>query len=118
MGSLIYDTAGDVAAAKYNAMFFKNGADPGGIIEATNPIGDDEFDVLMTRWKESHKGVGNAHRVGYLENAKFVQSNYTRRDMQFVDLRNFSKETIREAWRFPRSMMGSESASNRVIRRF
>ncbi|MCP4205912.1 MAG: phage portal protein, partial [Shimia sp.] len=77
LGSLIYDTAGDVAAAKYNAMFFKNGADPGGIIEATNPIGDDEFDLLMNRWRESHKGVANAHRIGYLENARFVQANYT-----------------------------------------
>ena len=115
LGSLLYDISGDSAAAQYNAMFFKNGADPGGIIQAEGPqLSDDDFDLLMQRWKESHKGVGNAHRVGYLENAKFIPTQYTRRDMQFVDLRTFSKETIREAWRFPRSMMGSEAASNRA----
>ncbi len=114
LGSLIHDTQGDVAAARYNNLFFANGADPGGIIEALNPIGDDEFDLLIARWRESHRGIANAHRVGYLENAKFVPTQYTRRDMQFVDLRSFSREVVREAWRFPRSMMGSEAASNRA----
>ncbi|MEA2081067.1 MAG: phage portal protein [Pseudomonadota bacterium] len=115
LGSLVFDIQGDVQAARYNAVFFKNGADPGGIIEAEGPsLSEQDFQVLMTRWKEQHKGVSNAHRVGYLENAKFVPSTYTRRDMQFVDLRTFSKDTIREAWRFPKSMMGSEAASNRA----
>ena len=115
LGSLIYDIAGDTEAARYNAVFFKNGAAPGGIIEAQGGgLSDPDFDVLMARWGEQHKGTSNAHRVGYLENATFKEAGYTRRDMQFVDLRSFAKETIREAWRFPRSMMGSEAASNRA----
>jgi len=114
LGSLVYDLAGDTAAAQYNAVFFKNGAMPGGIIEAQTPLSDDDFDQLMQRWREQHRGASNAHRVGYLENATFTPASYSRRDMEFVDLRNFSKDTIREAWRFPKSMLGSEAASNRA----
>ena len=115
LGGLIYDIQGDQQAARYNAVFFKNGADPGGVIQAEGPpLSEPDFQTLMTRWKEQHKGVANAHRVGYLENATFVPSSYTRRDMQFIDLRTFSKDTIREAWRFPKAMMGSEAASNRA----
>jgi HK97 family phage portal protein len=114
LGSLVYDLAGDTAAAQYNAVFFKNGAMPGGIIEAQTPLSDDDFDQLMQRWREQHRGTSNAHRVGYLENATFTPASYSRRDMEFVDLRNFSKDTIREAWRFPKSMLGSEAASNRA----
>jgi len=115
LGSLVYDLEGEQAAAQYNYSFFKNGAFPGGIITAEDPLADDDFDQLMRRWREQHRGSSNAHRVGYLEGrVKFEAQQYTRRDMEFVDLRGFSKETIREAWRFPRSMMGSESASNRA----
>jgi HK97 family phage portal protein len=114
--ALMYDLEGEKAAAQYNATFFSNGAEPGGIIEA-NPasnLSDPEFKQLMERWNHEHKGVKNAHRVAYLEQGKWVPRQYTRRDMQFVDLRNFAKDTIREAYRFPKSMMGSESSSNRA----
>jgi len=115
LGSLIYDLAGETNAAKYNAVFFANGAMPGGIIHSENTLSDEDFQQLMQRWREQHRGSANAHRVGFLEGqVKFDPVSYTRRDMEFVDLRQFSKETIREAWRFPRSMMGSEAASNRA----
>jgi HK97 family phage portal protein len=115
LGSLVYDLSGEINAAKYNAMFFQNGATPGGIITSDVQLQPQDFEQLMMRWREQHRGTSNAHRVGYLEGSvKFQEMGYTRRDMEFVDLRQFSKETIREAWRFPRSMMGSEAASNRA----
>lgn len=115
LGSLVYDLAGEVAATKYNAVFFQNGAFPGGIIHSEDQLQDEDFNQLMMRWREQHQGAHNAHRVGYLEGrVKFEAQGYTRRDMEFVDLRTFSKDTIREAWRFPKSMLGSEAASNRA----
>jgi phage portal protein BeeE len=75
LGSLVYDLAGDTAAAQYNAVFFKNGAMPGGIIEAQTPLSDDDFDQLMQRWREQHRGTSNAHRVGYFENATFTPAS-------------------------------------------
>ena len=113
---MLFRSEGERAAARYNAAFFVNGAEPGGVIQAEGDrtLSDDEFTQLMHRWNDSHRGTSNAHRVGFLENGKFVPRSYSRKDMEFIDLRNFSKDTIREAWRFPKSKLGSESASNRA----
>ncbi len=114
IASLLWDIEGERAASIYNAAFFRNGAMPGGVITEIDDLSDPEFDQLLNRWNAQHKGAGNAHRVGILEKGKYTPLNYTRKDMEFIDLRKFSKETIREAYRFPRSMMGTEAASNRA----
>lgn len=114
LGSLILDLEGEKAAAAYNTMFFKNGARPDAIISDTEDLSDPQFDRMLAQFNSQHQGVANSHRVGILEKGKFTPIAYTRKDMEFLALREFSKETIREAWRFPRSMMGSEAASNRA----
>lgn len=53
---------------EWNRNFFANSAEPGGIIEVEERLGDDEFNEFRARWAESHQGVNNAHRVAILEN--------------------------------------------------
>lgn len=101
-------------SAEWNRNFFLNSAEPGGIIEVPNSLGDDEFDELRDRWNEQHKGVANAHRVAILEHGKWVDRKFTQRDMQFADLRNLSREIIREAFGFPKPMLGSVDDVNRA----
>lgn len=104
------------AAGEWNRNFFVNSAEPGGIIEAEERLGDDEFDEFRTRWAESHRGVSNAHRVAILENGmKWVDRKYTMRDMQFVELRGVSREAIREAYRYPVAMLGESKNVNRAV---
>lgn len=108
----------DIDAARYSAEwnrnFFINGARPGGIIEVDYRMSDKEFNEFTKRWRAQHQGVSNAHRVAVLENAKWVETNFSMTDMQFVQLRELSKETIREAFAFPKPMLGTVDDVNRA----
>ena len=77
--------------AEWNRNFFLNSAEPGGIIEASEGLTDDEFDDLARRWNEQHQGTRNAHRVAVIEHGKWVDRSFSMRDMQFTQLRDQSQ---------------------------
>lgn len=102
-------------SAQWNRNFFLNNASPSGIIELPGELGDTEFDEFAMRWREQHQGVSNAHRVAILEQgAKWVEAGTSQRDMQFVELSNLSRDFIREALGFPKSMLGATDDVNRA----
>jgi len=101
-------------AARWNLNFFHNSAQPGGIIESPRELTDGEFDKFTKRWREQHRGVANAHRVAILEGMKWVDRSYSPKDMEFVSLRGFSSETIREAFGFPKPMLGGTEDVNKA----
>lgn len=101
-------------SAEWNRSFFLNSAEPGGIIEVPNSLSDDEFDELRDRWNEQHKGIANAHRVAILEHGQWKDRKFTQRDMQFAELRTLSSEVIREAFGFPKPMLGTTEDVNRA----
>lgn len=108
----------DVDAARYSAEwnrnFFINGARPGGIIKVDYRMSDREFNDFVSRWRQQHQGVANAHRVAVLENAEWQDTNFSMTDMQFVELRNLPRELIREAFAFPKPMLGTVDDVNRA----
>jgi HK97 family phage portal protein len=112
--SLLTDLDATRYSAEWNRNFFLNSAEPGGIIEVPSRLGDTEFDELRERWNEQHKGVANAHRVAILEHGKWVDRKFTQRDMQFAELRSVSREVIREAFGFPKPMLGTSEDVNRA----
>jgi HK97 family phage portal protein len=110
---------GDLDASRlsteYSRAFFRNSATPGGVIEADQNIDDEDFRQFQARWAETHKGVANAHRVAILEaGMKWVDRKYTMDDMQFVELKNATRETIREAFGFPKAMTGATDDVNKA----
>ena len=108
----------DIDAAKYSAEwnknFFINGARPGGIVKVDYRMSDDEFNEFVSRWRSQHQGIANAHRVAVLENAEWQDTNFSMTDMQFVELRNLPRELIREAFAFPKPMLGTVDDVNRA----
>lgn len=112
--AMMIDLEASSLAAQWNLNFFHNSASPGGVIEVPKELGDAEFRRLTERWREQHRGVGNAHRVAILENAKFVPQLYTMRDMEFVGLRGLSSEIIREGFGFPKPMLGGTEDVNKA----
>jgi len=101
-------------SAEWNRNFFINGARPGGVIEVDYKMGDGEFLDFLRRWRQQHQGVANAHRVAVLENAKWKDTNFSMTDMQFVELRNLPRELIREAFAYPKPMLGTVDDVNRA----
>lgn len=112
--TLLTDIDASKYSAEWNRNFFKNSAEPGGIVEVPTRLSDDEFDELRARWQEQHQGVANAHRVAILEQAKWVDRKFTMRDMQFRELRDVPRELIREAFGFPKPLLGTVDDVNRA----
>lgn len=113
--SVMTDIEASKMTSEWQANFFRNSAEPGGIIEFEEEFTDDEFRDWQKRWAEQHKGVARAHRVAMLERgAKWVDRKFTNRDMQLVELRTANREIIREAFRFPLPMMGTTTDVNRA----
>lgn len=101
-------------SAEWNKNFFINGARPGGIITVDHRMGTDEFKEFISRWRQQHQGVANAHRVAVLENATWTDTQFSMSDMQFAELRNLPRELIREAFAFPKPMLGTVDDVNRA----
>lgn len=102
-------------SAAWNRNFFVNSAEPGGIIKVDRRLSDVEFDEMRDRWNEQHKGVAAAHRVAVLEQGEWVERKFTQRDMQFVQLRDVARDIIREAFGFPKAMLGTSDDVNRAV---
>lgn len=114
IASMITDVQAAKFAAEWNRNFFINGAQPGGVIEIDYRMTDDEFNAFMSRWRHQHQGVANAHRVALLERATWKDTKFSMSDMQFVELRNLPRELIREAYAFPKPMLGTVDDVNRA----
>ena len=109
----------DIDAMKYgsewNRNFFINGAVPGGIVTVPGNMNDDDFDTFTNRWREAHQGVARAHRVAILEGgATWVPTQMSVKDMDFSNLRNVSRDVLREAWGIHKSMLGNSDEVNRA----
>lgn len=109
----------DIDAAKYSAAwnrnFFLNSATPGGVIQVGKRLSDDEWNEFTNRWRESHRGIGAAHRVAVLEQgAVWVPNAHTIQDMDFANLRGVSRDVIREAFAMHKSILGTADDVNRA----
>src|SRR6202042_2262563 len=68
-----------------------------------------------SRWRETHRGVARAHRIAILEaGAKWVANSHSAREMDFVNLRNSSRDIIREALAMHKVMTGVTEDVNRA----
>ena len=113
--SLLIDIGADREAGQYVRNFFRNGAEPGGVIEFPEELSDAEWEKFVARWREQHQGVSNAHRVGILEGAKWVDRHYSLgREMQFAELRRLNRDQILGGCGVPKSVMGITEDVNRA----
>jgi HK97 family phage portal protein len=112
--TLLTDLGATKAAAQWNANFFANDATPGGVIEMEENLSDSEWRSFVERWREGHQGTSNAHRIATLEKAKWVNAQFTMRDMQFTELREYSDKTIMAAFGVSPHMLGIEETVNRA----
>jgi HK97 family phage portal protein len=102
-------------SAEWNRNFFLNSAEPGGVVEAPGELDDTQFKRLQTQWREQHQGVSNAHRVAILEGGvTWKTTSFTPKDMQFAELRNVSRELIREAFGIHGHMLGNSQDVNKA----
>jgi len=86
---------GDFRAAYYNAVFFEEGAAPGGVLTTESKLSDKQYARLKEQLESRHKGYRRGHRLMLLEQGlQYSQTALTHKDMEFYDLRRFNQERI------------------------
>src|SRR3990167_132096 len=98
----------------WSRAFFRNSARPGGIVEVDRTLSDPEFERMRAHWNAQHSGISNAHRVAFLERAKWVDVSMSQRDMQYEQLRKLTRDNILGAFGVPLSVMGITESVNRA----
>jgi HK97 family phage portal protein len=111
------DLRAEREAAEYNASFFANDATPGGLVKIPGYLPEERWKELVARWNEQHRGRGNAHRIHVMDNvegSEYVNLGYTRKDMQFTELRRFNVEAFMRAYRISNFVLGMLADVNRA----
>ena len=93
-----------LAVEKYGASFFKNGAQPSGVLEHPGVLKDPG--KIRDNWTAVYGGAANAHKVCVLEEGmQYKAISLPPEDSQFLSTRQFGVEEICRIFRVPPHMV-------------
>jgi HK97 family phage portal protein len=84
----------DLMAQQYNAAFFTNSAEPRGHYEAEGIVTDAQYKRFQKLIEARHRGYKKAHRPMIFQNMKWVSTQLSPKDAEFLELRKFNREEI------------------------
>lgn len=97
----------DIQAQQYQANFFENSAQPGGVLSPSFPIEPEAQKELKRQWLEAHRGASSAHRLAILPYGLTYQPvSISQADAQFIETMKLSRDQIREIYRVDDIMLG------------
>lgn len=101
-----------LAAQRYGASFFENGALPGAVIEAPGTLSQEAADRFAAGWNAKHQGTGRANKVGVLTGgAKLTKVSIAPNDAQFLETRQFQVPDIARIFGVPPHLIADASNS-------
>jgi len=93
-----------LAVEKYGSAFFKNGAQPSGVLEHPGVLKNPE--KIRQNWTDVYGGANNAHKVCVLEEGMSYKAiSLPPEDSQFLSTRQFGVEEICRIFRVPPHMV-------------
>lgn len=93
-----------LAVEKYGSSFFRNGAQPSGVLEHPGTLKDPE--KIRDRWSDVYGGANNAHKVAVLEEGMHYKPiSLPPEDSQFLATREFGVEEICRIFGVPPHMV-------------
>lgn len=103
----------DFKAARYNEIFFDEGAVPGGFISTDKILGDKAFKRIKAQFEDQHKGYKKGHRLAILDHGlKYSQGGIAQKDMEFLDLRKYNRQTILQVFGMKEAIISITSDVN------
>lgn len=97
----------DFWAGRYNTAFFKNSAQPGGVLETSGNLTDEEYQRVLAQWQDRHGGASKAHAIALLEGGlSYKQTGLSQKDMDFLEQRKWNREEIMAAFKVPKGELG------------
>lgn len=93
-----------MAVEKYGSSFFRNGAQPMGVLEHPGVLKDPQ--KIRDNWSQVYGGPNNAHKVALLEEGMtYKPISLPPEDSQFLSTREFGVEEICRIFRVPPHMV-------------
>jgi HK97 family phage portal protein len=98
-----------LAAERFGAQFFGEGAVPSGVIESDQRLDREAAENLVATWMMRHQG---RHKPAVLGGAKYRNITIAPEEAQFVETQRFNVSTICRCFGIPPAMMGGETAGH------
>lgn len=93
-----------LAVEKYGSAFFRNGAQPSGVLEHPGVLKNPE--KIRENWSDVYGGANNAHKVAVLEEGMSYKAiSLPPEDSQFLSTRQFGVNEICRIFRVPPHMV-------------
>jgi len=107
MADVGQEAIGDyLAAQKYSAMFFSNGANTDAVLEHPSKLGEEALKNLKKSWEDKHRGLNNAHRIAILEEGMtYKQVGIDPKKAQLIESKKMSRVEIAGLFRVPPHMI-------------
>lgn len=103
----------DMMAQTYNRAVLANGSKPGGILMHEDDVDEDEEQKLKSYWKQRHEGPGNANRMAIMTgNFKYIDIGLGPKDMEFLNMRQWSRDEIFAVFGATKSILGLSESLN------
>ncbi len=96
----------------FESTLMKNMGRPEGILQSKEPISEDDFKRIKSRWQQQYGGVNKAGKTIVLENGlEYKPLTFTPREMNYVVGRKLNREEIAAAFGVPMSKLTVESVN-------
>lgn len=97
-----------LAAEQYAGRVYSQDGRPRGVLEHPGKLSKEATERLRETWQEAYAGLGNAHKVGVLqEGMAFKAISVSPEDAQMIAAREFSVEDVCRWFGVPPHMVGS-----------
>ena len=107
--------AGDLKAINWNYVFFEAGARPDGMLVSDQRLLDGDVEMLLAQWDDAHMGEENWHRPAVMgQGMRWEDVGSKHKDMDFPNLRRYSKEEIWGTYGVPPIVAGDYKDANRA----
>ena len=105
----------DYKAAKFNQVFFEQGATIGGVLSTENTLTDKQYKRLKEEVEGKYSGYEKSHKMLLLDGGlNFSQTSPSHRDMMMPDLRNLDKERILQIYGMKKAVISVTDNLNKA----
>jgi HK97 family phage portal protein len=95
--------------------YFKNNAQPGGVLTTEQPLPEDAYMRLRDEWNRKYKGAQNSGKIAILESGlKFEQTGSTMKDAKFEESAREPRDETFAIFGVPASKLGLVEDVNRA----
>lgn len=106
----------DYRAAKYNQLFFKQGASTKGVFSTDQKLTEPQYNQLLEKIRQRGSGMDAAHRDLLIHSGlKYASLASTHKEMEFKELRKFDSSRIMQIYGMKKSVISVTDDINRSI---